>query len=129
MKFGDDNLRDPIQQAFETQPLQAERLPWAGTLRQDRGVNPHPEVAQNQRDGDKHQPQMGVPGAGIDSRLPELAETRLDTEAFAIAFADFGWRPMNAPRSEQQLLTSAFLGPVMPVAAISYINRKANGVL
>lgn len=41
-------------------------------------VNPYPEISQNQRDGQKEQPQERIPRAGVDARLkngrPEQAK-------------------------------------------------------
>src|SRR5215472_15812365 len=62
---------------------------------------------------------MWVARAGDDPRLPQLPIDRLDAEAPAIAFADFGRRAAQPPSSKQQLLTAAFLGLVMPVRAVT----------
>ena len=129
MKFGGDRLSDPIQQTLEAQSFQAERLVVAATVRQDRRVDPYPEIAQDQRDGDEHEPQAGVSCAGVNPRLPQLPVARFDAEAFAVAFANFGRRAVDAPSGEQQFLRTSFHCLVVAVAPIGHTNPDARRLL
>jgi len=89
-------------------------------------MNPHPEVPQNQRYGQKKQPQPRIPRAGVDSRLSHLAKTGLDAESQTVQFADFGGGTVYAPRREQQLQMPllAVLAVAMSAVANAYRNLQ-----
>lgn len=54
MKYGDDG--DPVEQAFEAELFEVERETGATPLGEECFVNPDPQVAEQQRDGDESQP-------------------------------------------------------------------------
>ena len=95
-------MDDPIQHLFEPQSVQVQGEIVVGAVGQLRGVDPHPQVAQDQGDGDEQQPQSWIARAGIDSRVSQLAIARFDSEPLAIHFTNLGRRTLHAPSGEQQ---------------------------
>src|SRR5438093_2997135 len=124
MKYGDYGLSDPIEEAFETQPLETERQRRSLALRQVRRVNPYPQVSQDQAKGYKHQPQARVSRAGVNACLPQLAIARFDAKALAVALADLGRRTMHPPGSEEQLLLYPFFVFAIAVGAIGHADLE-----
>src|SRR5947208_598297 len=126
MKYGCDRLGNPIEQLLEAQKLRPKLYGSPLSFRQERRMDPDPEIPQQQGDGDEDQPQMGVSRAGINPRLPQLAEARLDAETFAVALADLGRGSTNPPgRKEQFLLpTCSFLAVV--VSAVGHTHREGH---
>lgn len=119
MELRGDGDGDPFEHAFESQSFQAERHGVAAAVGQARSMNPDPHIAQQQRDGHEHQPQMRCAGTGIDTRLPQLPVAGFDTESLAIAFADVDRTAVDAPGGEQQLLgdlLAVFAVFVTPIA-------------
>src|SRR5882724_10428182 len=129
MKYGDHGLSDPVQQTLEAQPFEAERHGWASAIRQQRGVDPHPQISQDQGYGHKHQPQVRAFDAGVNPRLPHLAVARFDAKPLAVALADFGRRTMHAPGTEQELLLDTFSVFAVAVGAIGHAYRDRYGAL
>src|SRR5262249_40610626 len=59
-----------------------------------------PDVDQQQRDGQVHEPQRAVAGVGPDADLAQLAVAGLDAEAAAIGIADLVGRQVAADQGE-----------------------------
>src|SRR5919201_5721666 len=123
MKYGCDSLSYPIEQLFETQPLQPERHGRSASLRQQRGVNPYPQIAQEQGDGHEHQAQMRIARAGVNPCLPQLPETRFDAKTFAVAFADLRRTAVDPPGREQKFLLPPLARFAVAVAAVRDAHR------
>ena len=88
MQYGCDCLGDPVEQLLKAQQLQLNQHCRATSFVQTRRVNPDPQVAQQQRHRNKHEPQMGVLRTRVDARLMQLAKARFDAKPFAVALAD-----------------------------------------
>src|SRR5713101_5341367 len=101
MKYGDNSLSDPVQQLLEAQQFEPERHGRSPSFRQDGGVNPNPQISQQQGDDYKHQPQVRVSRTSVNARLVQLAKARFDAKAFAVAFADLGRSSVHTPGSEK----------------------------
>jgi len=107
MKFGCDRLGNPIEQLLEAQELKPKLHGLPVKFRQERRMDPDPEIPEQQGDGNKDQSQLGISRAGIDSRLPQLTEARFDAKTFAVQFADRGRCPADSPGREEQFLLPA----------------------
>src|SRR5450432_115160 len=118
MKYGGHGLDNPIQETFETQTFESQRHVGTATVGQDFGVQPRPEVAQNQGHRDEHQTQPGIPRAGVNPRLPQLTVARLDAKAFAITLAHLGRTAVYPPGGEQEFLVSALATLAVAITAI-----------
>ena len=67
-------------------------------------MNPHPNVAKDERQGDKEQPHMRIARAGVNPPLPPLAITGFDAETPAVSFADFRRSAADTPGGEKEFL-------------------------
>src|SRR5438105_10203926 len=110
MKYGKHRLGDPVQQALEAKSFEPERHAVASAICQNRRVDPHPQIPQDQGNSDEQQAQERLSRAGANPRLTELPVARLDAKALAIALADFGRRTVDSPGSEEQLAVATFVG-------------------
>src|SRR5277367_5353921 len=97
MEYGCDSLSDPVQELLETQQLEPEGHRLTASFRQERGVNPHPQIPQQQCYGHKHQTQVRVSCTRVNSRLTHLTEARFDAKTFAVALADLPGSPAYTP--------------------------------
>src|ERR1700731_2354409 len=123
MKYGYHGLSDPIQQLLEAQEFEPECHGRSAPFRQQGGVNPHPQVPQEQGYGYKYQPQVRIARASVNARLSQLAEARFDAKAFPVALADSGWSPPYPPGCEQQLLLSSFALLAVVIGAVGNTHR------
>src|SRR5437899_4895205 len=123
MKYGDDSLSDPIEKAFEAQPVEAESLWVPSAVRQNLRVNPNPEISYDQGDGDKNQSQAGVSCTSVNPRLTHLPKARFDAKTFAVVLADLGRRTLHPPGTEEKFLLHVFSIFAVPMRAISHAHR------
>jgi len=54
MEFGDDGVVDPVEESLEAEQMQAEGEAVAAAFLEILLVDPNPEVAEHQRDGDEY---------------------------------------------------------------------------
>ena len=59
-------MRQPIEHPFETQAFRTKRQVVAATIAQPLGMQPDPQVAENQGQGHEQQSQLGLAGAGVN---------------------------------------------------------------
>ena len=120
MEYGCHSLSNPVQELFEPQQLEPEGHRLAASFRQERRVNPHPQIAQEQRYGDKHQAQVRVSCTSVNPRLTHLPEARFDAKTFAVALADLRGSPAYTPGSEQEFLLPALSLFAVAVGAVGH---------
>jgi len=90
MELGDDGESDPVEHATKPECFQMHGQILGRDFGQELPVNPDPQVAEQQGDHLKLQPQARVAGAGGDASLPSLAVTAPDAEPFAVHLANLG---------------------------------------
>src|SRR5262245_44141413 len=77
-------MQQPEQHRFESQALRTKQAPTTTWARQKFPMVPHPHVTQNQGQGNKEKPHLGIARTGPDARLTQLPITRLNAETLAI---------------------------------------------
>src|SRR5579862_9571861 len=87
-------------------------------------MKPQPDVAQQQANYDKQQPQVRIAGAGEDPRLTPLPIAGFDAEPRPIQVSNLAGRTRHAPGSEQELLLLPLAVFAVLVGAVRHVNRK-----
>ena len=100
MESSDHRICNPVEQPFEPQAFQSQRHCLTLPVGQSRSVNPHPQIAQDQRHSHKDQTQPWAARACIDAGLARgWRKAGFNAESFAIPLSNVASVPFT-PRPQ-----------------------------